>query len=61
LEPFAEATQYLGGSYYSIQILIHYVIEKLKEMFKPTIVEIDELNNEDEKDTFNYEEKEQTN
>ncbi|CAG8597738.1 9917_t:CDS:2, partial [Scutellospora calospora] len=57
---FAEATQYLGSIYYSTYSFIYHVIEKLKEMFKLTIVEIDELDNEDEEDVFDYEEEDQT-
>ncbi|CAG8721191.1 3233_t:CDS:1, partial [Dentiscutata erythropus] len=60
LGPFAEATQYLGDLYYLTHSLMHHVIEKLKEMFEPTIIEMDELNDENEEDAFDYEEEEQT-
>ncbi|CAG8763100.1 16300_t:CDS:1, partial [Cetraspora pellucida] len=60
LGPFAETTQYLGGSYYSTHSLMHRVIEKLKEIFKPTITNTNIFNIKDEEDAFDYNE-EQTN
>ncbi|CAG8788526.1 22411_t:CDS:2, partial [Cetraspora pellucida] len=60
LGPFAAATQYLGSSYYSMHSLMHHVIEKLKEIFKPTITNTNIFNIKNEEDAFDYD-KEQIN
>ncbi|CAG8804223.1 9664_t:CDS:1, partial [Cetraspora pellucida] len=56
LEPFGEAIQYLDDSYYSIHSLIYRVIKKLKEMFEPIIINMDDSSIEDEKDAFDDDE-----
>ncbi|CAG8720317.1 7709_t:CDS:1, partial [Dentiscutata heterogama] len=39
--------------YYSIHSFIYHVIEKLKEIFEPPIIDINRLSIEDEEDAFN--------
>ncbi|CAG8547402.1 6801_t:CDS:2, partial [Scutellospora calospora] len=60
LDPFEEATRYLGGSYYSTYSFIYAVIEKLKEFFKLTINKLNIENIEDTQDVFDQDEDEQS-